>query len=44
MPAVRPGGYHVLVAGRTAAKINKVAETIISAAGSAEPHRDGRDA
>ena len=31
------GGYHVLVAGRTAAKINKVAETIISAAGSAEP-------
>jgi len=34
---VRPGGYHVLVAGRTAAKTNKVAETIISAAGSAEP-------
>jgi NADP-dependent 3-hydroxy acid dehydrogenase YdfG len=31
------GGYHVLVAGRTAAKINKVAETIISAGGSAEP-------
>ena len=30
-------GYHVLVAGRTAAKINKVAETIISAGGSAEP-------
>ena len=27
------GGYHVLVAGRTAAKI----ETIISAAGGAEP-------
>jgi NAD(P)-dependent dehydrogenase (short-subunit alcohol dehydrogenase family) len=31
------GGYHVLVAGRTAAKINKVAETVISAGGSAEP-------
>jgi NAD(P)-dependent dehydrogenase (short-subunit alcohol dehydrogenase family) len=31
------GGYHVLVAGRTAAKINKVAETINSAGGSAEP-------
>jgi NAD(P)-dependent dehydrogenase (short-subunit alcohol dehydrogenase family) len=31
------GGYHVFVAGRTAAKINKVAETIISAGGSAEP-------
>ena len=31
------GGYHVLVAGRTAAKINKVGETIISAAGGAEP-------
>jgi NAD(P)-dependent dehydrogenase (short-subunit alcohol dehydrogenase family) len=31
------GGYHVLVAGRTAAKINKVAQTIISAGGSAEP-------
>jgi len=31
------GGYHVLVAGRTAAKITKVAETIISAGGSAEP-------
>jgi NAD(P)-dependent dehydrogenase (short-subunit alcohol dehydrogenase family) len=30
-------GYHVLVAGRTAAKINKVAEAIISAGGSAEP-------
>jgi NAD(P)-dependent dehydrogenase (short-subunit alcohol dehydrogenase family) len=28
------GGYHVLVAGRTAAKINKVVETIISAGGS----------
>ncbi len=32
-----PRGYHVLVAGRTAAKINKVAETIISVAGSTEP-------
>src|SRR5262245_2431429 len=31
------GGHHVLVAGRTAAKINKVAQTIISAGGSAEP-------
>lgn len=31
------GGYHVLVAGRTAAKINKVAETIVSASGSADP-------
>jgi NAD(P)-dependent dehydrogenase (short-subunit alcohol dehydrogenase family) len=31
------GGCHVLVAGRTAAKINKVAETIASAGGSAEP-------
>jgi NAD(P)-dependent dehydrogenase (short-subunit alcohol dehydrogenase family) len=30
-------GYHVLVAGQTAHKINKVAETIISAGGSAEP-------
>jgi hypothetical protein len=37
VPAVRPGGYHVLVAGRTAAKINKVSEAIISAGGSAEP-------
>ncbi len=31
------GGYHVFVAGRTAAKIDKVAETIVSAGGSAEP-------
>ncbi len=31
------GGYHVLIAGRTAAKINKVGETIVSAGGSAEP-------
>lgn len=31
------GGCHVLIAGRTAAKINKVAETIVSAGGSAEP-------
>jgi NAD(P)-dependent dehydrogenase (short-subunit alcohol dehydrogenase family) len=31
------GGYHVLVAGRTAAKIDKVAGTIVSAGGSAEP-------
>ena len=31
------GGYHVLVAGRTAAKIGRVAETIVSAGGSAEP-------
>ena len=31
------GGYHVLIAGRTAAKVNKVAETIVSAGGSAEP-------
>ena len=31
------GGYHVLVAGRTAAKIDKVAETIVSAGDSAEP-------
>ena len=30
------GGYHVLVAGRTAAKIGKVAETIAAAGGSAE--------
>lgn len=29
-------GHHVLVAGRTAAKINKVAETIVSSGGSAE--------
>ena len=31
------GGYHVLVAGRTAAKIGRVAETIVSEGGSAEP-------
>src|SRR4051794_12333126 len=31
------GGYHVLVAGRTPAKISRVAETIASAGGSAEP-------
>jgi NAD(P)-dependent dehydrogenase (short-subunit alcohol dehydrogenase family) len=31
------GGYHVLVAGRTAAKIDKVAQAIVSAGGSAEP-------
>jgi len=31
------GGYHVLVAGRTAAKIGSVAETIVSEGGSAEP-------
>ena len=31
------GGYHVLVAGRTTAKIDKVVETIVSAGGSAEP-------
>jgi NAD(P)-dependent dehydrogenase (short-subunit alcohol dehydrogenase family) len=31
------GGYHVLVAGRTAARINKIAETIMSGGGSAEP-------
>jgi NAD(P)-dependent dehydrogenase (short-subunit alcohol dehydrogenase family) len=31
------GGYHVFVAGRTMAKIGKVAETIASAGGSAEP-------
>src|SRR5712692_6912338 len=31
------GGCHVLIAGRTAAKIDKVAETIVSAGGSAEP-------
>src|SRR5258707_10325119 len=31
------GGCHVLVAGRTAAKIDKVAEAIVSAGGSAEP-------
>src|SRR5919206_2206696 len=30
------GGYHVLAAGRTAAKIGKVAETIAAAGGSAE--------
>jgi NAD(P)-dependent dehydrogenase (short-subunit alcohol dehydrogenase family) len=31
------GGYHVLVAGRTPAKIDRVAEAIVSAGGSAEP-------
>src|ERR1700731_4533969 len=31
------GGCHVLIAGRTPAKINKVAETILSAGGTAEP-------
>jgi NAD(P)-dependent dehydrogenase (short-subunit alcohol dehydrogenase family) len=31
------GGHDVLVAGRTAAKINKVAEAIVSSGGSAEP-------
>ncbi len=31
------GSYHVLIAGRTTAKIDKVAETIVSAGGSAEP-------
>src|SRR3979490_1272619 len=31
------GGYHVLVAGRTPAKIDRVVETIVSAGGSAEP-------
>jgi NAD(P)-dependent dehydrogenase (short-subunit alcohol dehydrogenase family) len=31
------GGYHVLIAGRTAAKIGKVADTIVAAGGSAEP-------
>src|SRR5712692_10153018 len=31
------GGCHVLIAGRTPAKIDKVAETIVSAGGSAEP-------
>jgi NAD(P)-dependent dehydrogenase (short-subunit alcohol dehydrogenase family) len=31
------GGYHVLVAGRTAAKIGKVADTIAATGGSAEP-------
>jgi NAD(P)-dependent dehydrogenase (short-subunit alcohol dehydrogenase family) len=30
-------GYHVLTAGRTAAKISKVADTIVAAGGSAEP-------
>ncbi len=34
---IAQGGYHVLVAGRTAAKINKVVETIMSAGGNAEP-------
>jgi NAD(P)-dependent dehydrogenase (short-subunit alcohol dehydrogenase family) len=31
------GGHHVLVAGRTMAKIGKVADAIVSAGGSAEP-------
>lgn len=31
------GGYHVLVAGRTAAKIDKVVEAIVTAGGSAAP-------
>jgi NAD(P)-dependent dehydrogenase (short-subunit alcohol dehydrogenase family) len=31
------GGHHVLVAGRTAAKIEKVVESIMSSGGSAEP-------
>jgi NAD(P)-dependent dehydrogenase (short-subunit alcohol dehydrogenase family) len=31
------GGYHVLVAGRTQAKIGRVAEAIAAAGGSAEP-------
>src|ERR1700687_3965053 len=31
------GGCHVLVAGRTPARIDKVAETIVAAGGSAEP-------
>jgi NAD(P)-dependent dehydrogenase (short-subunit alcohol dehydrogenase family) len=31
------GGCHVLIAGRTPAKINKVAKTILSAGGTAEP-------
>jgi NAD(P)-dependent dehydrogenase (short-subunit alcohol dehydrogenase family) len=31
------GGYHVLVAGRTAAKIGKVADTLMATGGSAEP-------
>jgi NAD(P)-dependent dehydrogenase (short-subunit alcohol dehydrogenase family) len=31
------GGHHVLVSGRTMAKIAKVADTIVSAGGSAEP-------
>ena len=31
------GGYHVLVAGRTQAKIGRVAETIAAKGGSAEP-------
>src|SRR5215831_17547997 len=30
-------GHHVLVAGRTAAKIERVASTIVAAGGSAEP-------
>ena len=31
------GGYHVLIAGRTAAKIDQVAATIVSSGGSATP-------
>ena len=31
------GGYHVLVAGRTPEKIEKVAQTIVSSGGSAAP-------
>jgi NAD(P)-dependent dehydrogenase (short-subunit alcohol dehydrogenase family) len=31
------GGYHVLVAGRTATKIGKVADTLVAAGASAEP-------
>src|SRR3954466_6634973 len=31
------GGYHVLIAGRTAAKIGKGADTLVAAGGSAEP-------
>ena len=31
------GGYHVLIAGRTAAKLDQVARSIVSAGGSAEP-------
>jgi len=34
---ISKGGYHVLVAGRTATKINLVAEALASAGGTAEP-------